>query len=47
MVDQYKYQHSHLLQFIYEAHKEGSIDHSEKLKIKGTNFNNTRNGDKQ
>ena len=36
MVDQYKYQHSHLLQLIYEANKDGLIDQSEKIKIKGT-----------
>ena len=35
MVDQFKYQHTHLLQLIYEAHKEGSIDQFEKIKIKG------------
>lgn len=35
MVDQFKYQHSHLLQFIYEANKEGLIDQEEKVKIKG------------
>jgi len=35
MVDQYKYQHSHLLQLIYTACKEGQIDQFEKIKIKG------------
>lgn len=35
MVDNYKYQHSHLLQLIYEAHKDGLIDQFEKIKIKG------------
>jgi hypothetical protein len=35
MVDTFKYQHSHLLQFIYEANKDGLIDQFEKIKIKG------------
>jgi hypothetical protein len=35
MENKFKYQHSQLLQIIYEAHKEGLIDQDEKIKIKG------------
>ena len=35
MDNQFKYQHSQILQFIYEATKEGKLDQSEKIKIKG------------
>ena len=30
----FKYQHSQLLQIVYEAHKDGLIDNLEKSKIK-------------
>jgi len=35
MDNQFKYQHSQILQFVYEATKEGKLDHNEKIKIKG------------
>ncbi len=34
MVDKFKYQHSHILELIYDAHKNGEIDQNERLKIK-------------
>lgn len=34
-MDKFKYQHSQLLQLLYEASKEGLIDQDEKIKIKG------------
>lgn len=35
MDNKYKHQYSELLQLIYEASKDGTIDQIEKLKIKG------------
>ncbi len=35
MVEQFQFQHSHLFQLVYEAHKEGILDQFEKIKIKG------------
>ena len=35
MDNQFKYQHSQILQFVYEATKEGKLDQTEKIKIKG------------
>lgn len=34
-MDKFKYQHSQLLQLLYEAHKDGLVDQDEKVKIKG------------
>ena len=38
----YKYQHSQLLQIIYEAHKNNLITQDEKIKIKGNHPTNIR-----
>jgi hypothetical protein len=35
MDNQFKYQHSQILQFVYEATKEGKLHQTEKIKIKG------------
>ncbi len=35
MDNQFKYQHSQILQFVYEATKDGKLDQTEKIKIKG------------
>lgn len=35
MDNQFKYQHSQILQFVYEANKEGKLNQEEKIKIKG------------
>ena len=37
MDNQFKYQHSQILQFVYEATKEGKLDQTENRKIKGRN----------
>jgi hypothetical protein len=36
MDNQFKYQHSQILQFVYEATKQGKLNQNEKIKIKGT-----------
>lgn len=38
MDNKFKYQHSKLLQLIYEAHKDNIISNEEKTKIKGKDF---------
>ncbi len=35
MDNHFKYQHSQILQFVYEATKQGKLDQNEKIKIKG------------